>query len=165
MSATLRNGIASPGGVAQKWPTKADEIYEGLSAGKVKEKVNALIRDEEKTRLRAGAIDEIQKFLALHPEVDNDEQNHNPNGEYFRVEMKLRGLDPTTVTVQDLRDTYRNLRAAGIPLRLKEDVVRKQREEKDRKDADAIKKREQFDENDAYSIPMEELRQRAGGMF
>lgn len=103
-------------------PTKADEIYDGLSAGKIKEEVESLIQDEEKTRLRAGVIDEIQKFLAFHPEFDNDEQNHNPNGEYFRTEMKLRGLDPTTATVQDLRDSYKNLKAAGIPLRLKQDV-------------------------------------------
>jgi len=146
-------------------PTKADEIYDGLSAGKVKEEVNALIQDEEKTRARAGALDEIQKFLAMHPEIDNDESNHNPNGEYFRTEMKLRGLDPTTTTVQDLRDTYRNLRAAGIPLRLKEDVVRKQREENNRKHADDIKAREHFDESEAYAMPMNELVRRAGGIF
>jgi len=101
----------------------------------------------------------------MHPEFDNDESNHNPNGEHSRTEMKLRGLDPTTLTVQDLRDTYRNLSAAGIPLRLKEDVVRKQREEKNRKEVDGIKAREHFDESEAYAMPMNELARRAGGIF
>ena len=31
-------------------PTKADQIFDGLSAGKVKEEVQALIRDEETAR-------------------------------------------------------------------------------------------------------------------
>jgi len=146
-------------------PSKADEIFDGLSAGKLKDEVKALIQDEEKTRLRAGAIDEIQKFLALHPEFDDDEKDHNPNAEYFKTEMKLRGLDPTTLTVQDLRDTYRNLRAAGISLRLKQDVVNKQRTEKNRKEADDIKAREHFSEEEAYSLPMNELVRRAGGIF
>jgi len=65
-------------------PTKAHEIFDGLSAGKVKDEVQALIRDEEKTRRRAGVIDEIQKFLALHPEFDDDDSNHNPNPEYVK---------------------------------------------------------------------------------
>jgi len=54
--------------------------------------------------------------------------------------MKLRGIDPTTVTVQDLRDTYRNLKAAGLPLRLKEDVVRKQRQQKNQEAAKEIER-------------------------
>jgi hypothetical protein len=111
-------------------PTKADEIFDGLSAGKVKEEVTALIQNEEKARRRAGVLDEIGKFLALHPEFDDDEKDHNPNAEYFKTDMKLHGVDPTTVTVQDLRDSYHRLKAAGIPLRLKQDVLRKQREEK-----------------------------------
>jgi len=146
-------------------PSKADEIFDGLSAGKLKDEVKALIQDEEKTRLRAGAIDEIQKFLVLHPEFDDDEKDHNPNAEYFKTDMKLHGVDPTTVTVQDLRDSYNRLTAAGIPLRLKEDVLRKQREEKNRKAADDIKKREHFDESEAYAMPMNELVRRAGGIF
>ena len=128
----------------------------------MKQEVKALIQDEEKTRAWAGALDEIQKFLAMHPEIDNDESNHNPNGEYFRTEMKLRGLDPTTTTVQDLRDTYRNLKAAGIPLRLKEDVVRKQRAQKNQEAAKEIEAREAFNEEDAYAMPMDKLRMRGG---
>ena len=145
-------------------PTKADQIFDGLSAGKVKEEVQALIRDEETARRRAGVIDEIQKFLALHPEYDDD-SNHNPNAEYFKTDMKLHGVDPSTATLQDFRDSYNRLREAGIPLRLKEDVLRKQREEKNRKEADDITARDQFSEEEAYSLPMNELVRRAGGMF
>ena len=131
----------------------------------MKDEVKALIQDEEKTRLRAGVIDEIQKFLALHPEYDDDDSNHNPNAEYFKTDMKLHGVDPTTATLQDFRDSYNRLRDAGIPLRLKENVVRKQREEKNRKEADDITARDQFSEEEAYSLPMNELVRRAGGMF
>jgi hypothetical protein len=144
-------------------PTKADEIFNGLSAGKVKEEVSSLIRDEEKAKAKAALPDEIDKFLALHPEFDNDEKDHNPNGAIVNIEMKLRGIDPTTATAQDFRDSYNRLKAAGVPLRLKQDVVRKQREEKNRKDADDIKAREHFDESEAYSMDMDELRRRAGG--
>ena|SRR5215471_4976768 len=139
-------------------------VYDGLSAGKVKEEVKALIQDEEKTRARAGALDEIQKSWPCTRKLTTTRATIIPM-EYFRTEMKLRGLDPTTTTVQDLRDTYRNLRAAGIPLRLKQDVVRQQREEKNGKEADDIKAREHFDESEAYAMPMNELVRRAGGIF
>ena len=148
-------------------PKTLREKFDRYSAEEMRELTDLVHEDEERTRAKAALPNEIEKFLALHPEFDNDENpaSPNPNGALINVELKLRGLDPATATAHDFRDSYHRLKAAGIPLRLKEAVVKKQREEKIRKEADDIKKHEQVSEDDLYAMPMDKLRQRAGGGF
>jgi len=145
----------------------ADAVANNLSPEKYRELPRVAVVEEERRRARAAVYDEADKFLALNPEIDNSEDpaNPNPNGAIFKLEMQLRGIDPTTATCQDFQDSHRNLKAAGIPLRLKQDVVRKQRDEKNRKDAEDIKAREHFNEEEAYAMSKDELRRRAGEIF
>ena len=142
-------------------PTKADKIYEGLSAGKVKEEVRAMIRDEEKKRLQDAHPNEYQKFLVLCPDFDNDPDPQNNSCGAIIADLRLREIDPTTSNATDLRLSWQRVKAA-MPemLRINQEYVKKQ----NAASAKEILERETFNEDEAYNLDMDTLLQRAGGV-
>lgn len=144
---------------------QADELWDNLSPEKVREVVEQKLGDDARKRAQAEVFNEIEKFLALHPEVDNKEAADNPNGGIMRVALTTMGLDPTTATVKDLREAYSRVKPL---MRLKPHVVRGQQRQAIEDAARAIEAETQettFDVNWAEAADMGALRERANAQL
>jgi hypothetical protein len=143
-------------------PNWADEVLENLSLEKIRELETRARQSEEQKRRRDAHPNEYEKFLELCPDFDNDPDPQNNNFGAIIADFRLRQLDPTTSNAQDLRESWQRVKAA-MPdvLRIKQEYVKKQ----NAASAKEILEREAFNEEDAYTMPMDKLRQRARGIF
>jgi len=78
------------------------------------------------------------------------------------VGLRALGIDPTTATAEDFDLVFSRVRNS---LSLKKDVLEKQAKAKVAEEIEAERKATEFDEEAAWSMPMDKLRQRAGGIF
>ena len=141
-------------------PTKADQIYDGLSAGKLKEEIQARIDDEKRFMAQKAQPNEMEQFFILRDDFDNTVSPDNHNGVLNVADLKLRGKDVTTANKFDFRESWQRVKAAfPDQVRLKQEYVKKQ----NAASAKEILEREAFNEDDAYAMPMDKLKKRGGG--
>ena len=145
-------------------PTTADRIFDELSADKMKEVCDRVWQDENRKRAQEAQPQEIEKFLQLCPDFDNTDSSENANGQLMVVDLRLRGLDHSTATAEDLRESWDRVKVAGLPVKLNKRFVREEQEREVAEGVKEIKERESFDEGEAYSMPLDRLRMRASGI-
>lgn len=142
-------------------PTDEEAAFEALPAEKVREHIERAMQSEkEKTELFMSSID-LQTFFELHPEYKDCQENSSPMVSFLRA----KGIPRPTLS--DLEDAYNNLRAAGL-LQLNRAAIQKQQKAEIQQRARGIEDQRTLpDEDELYSMPLEEIRRRAtpGGWY
>jgi len=139
-------------------PNWADEVAENLSPEKYRELATVAVRDQQQAAAQADLGRQIEKFFQLHPEYSDCDHNSAA----MNVGLRALGIDPTSATAEDFDNVFG--RVKGF-LSLKKDVLEKQAKAKVAEEIEAERKAATFDEEEAWSMPMDKLRQRAGGIF
>jgi len=139
-------------------PNWADEVAENLSPEKYRVLAAVAVRDQQKAVAQADLGKQIEKFFQLRPEYSDCEHNSAA----MNVGLRALGIDPTTATAEDFDLVFSRVRNS---LSLKPDVLQKQAKAKVAEEIEAERKAAAFDEEAAWSMPMDKLRQRAGGIF
>ena len=138
-------------------PNWADEVAENLSPEKYRELATVAVRDQQQAAAQADLGRQIEKFFQLHPEYSDCDHNSAA----MNVGLRALGIDPTTATAEDFDLVFSRVRNS---LSLKKDVLEKQAKAKVAEEIEAERKAAAFDEEEAWSMPMDKLRQRAGGI-
>lgn len=141
----------------------ADELLDKLTPEQIRElDTRARLSDEQKTLQQQMGVD-LQVFLDEHPEyLDCPE---NSGAMKFYLEGRGVNTQSGTVSYYEIEQAYRDLRAGGF-LTLKQDVVRQQEAQRVRERGAAIKAQSTpFNEDAAYEMSLDELRQRASGVL
>ncbi len=116
-------------------------------------------RDAQETAARAESNDVIDVWLTMHPEF----YNHAANSKLLEHDMALRGVQPP-YTIEALERSYNSLCDAGL-LELDEGALCEQHQSRITAAAEAIASTPELSEEEMYQLPMETLRQRAGGVL
>jgi hypothetical protein len=146
-----------------------EELMRRATPSKEEIELEAMNRDEWEPLLRGRAMQEWADqnkqqredaghiFVRAHPEMRDNQANANK----IRKAIEVAGRQYDT-NVADLEKVYQKLVAQG-EIELNEKVIAKQM--RDRQIAEATKhlRTVNFNEAEAYELPMDELRRRAGG--
>jgi hypothetical protein len=139
----------------------ADELLDRLTPEQIRElDTRSRLSDEQKVLQQQTGVD-LQVFFAEHPEYDDCPENAGA----MKFYLEGRGINTQSglVNYHQIEQAYRELCEGGF-LKLKKDVLRQQEAQTVRNRGAAIKaQRTPFDEDAAYEMSMDELRQRASG--
>lgn len=142
--------ILTPGsGLTQKQTAEGVRKYIVSELAAINERENLVTSESE-----------IDAFKARHPEYEDDGDKGVWNGQVMRANLRARGI--VNPRYEDLRESFAQLKADN-QLHLKPGVVRQQ--EQARVEARVSKQSPDFDEAEAYSIPLEELEMRARNTY
>jgi len=122
--------------------------------------IRQLERTEQVRMAQAQRDIDISAFLQAH----EDHQDCDHNTAAMRICLgTTSNVDNATFGYYELEDAFNRLKAGGF-LKLKANALQKQAEQAVTDRVEEIKREQHFDESEAYSIPMDQLRQRAGGV-
>ena len=136
----------------------ADAVANNCSPAEYRKLARAAVKDQEREAAQADLGRQIERFFQLRPEYSDCEHNSAA----MNVGLRALGIDPTTATAEDFDLVFSRVRNS---LSLKKDVLEKQAKAKVAEEIEAERKAATFDEEEAWSMPMDKLRQRAGGIF
>src|SRR5499427_10448691 len=136
----------------------ADAVANNCSPEKYRELARAAVKDQERVAAQAELGKQIERFFQLRPEYSDCDHNSAA----MNVGLRALGIDPTSATAEDFDLVFSRVRNS---LSLKKDVLEKQAQAKVAEEIEAERKATEFDEEAAWSMPMDKLRQRAGGIF
>jgi hypothetical protein len=119
----------------QSKPSIADEIIDKIPTKDLPEFFNGLARRTAETQGKIDVHGELLKFLRKNPEFENNSQN----AAILHGHIKGRGLDPKVITAEQLQESYDALRETETGLEKEQD-------------------------EDPYSIPLNELVRKSGGI-
>ena len=139
-------------------PNWEDEVADNLSPEKYRELATVAVRDQQRAAAQAELGKQIEKFFQMHPEYSDCDHNSAA----MNVGLRALGIDPTTATAEDSDLVFGRVRDS---LSLKKDVLEKQAKAQVSEEIEAERRAASFNEEEAWSMPMDKLRQRAGGIF
>lgn len=147
----------------QNAPSKEQLAVESMPLDELRKGIEQLAKSDQQkvAQLQAGV--DLAAFLQAHPEYDDADDN--ANGSMMKFYLEGQGVDTRNgvINYYQLEDAFNGLKAAGF-LKLKAGVVKQQREQAVTERVEEIKREQHFDHEEAYSLPMEELRMRAAGI-
>lgn len=137
--------------------TQQESELDNLTAEQVKLVAQAMISATADHGRQTSIDDDASVFLTMHPEY----VNNSANGGKMKAALIAKGR-LQYATVHDLNEVYSELREAGT-LELNQKVL----DEQNRQDVLARAKElsQPFDEQEAYNLPMHELKRRANGNY
>jgi hypothetical protein len=141
--------------------TPEEEALENMSADEIRPILENYARGEAAIIKRTETQADIAMFLAGHPELPDTDHN----AWEIRQALELLGVDASTATLDEFEEIYARLRQTDR-LQLNKKIVAEQAAAANKSKHAAYLQRQQsqaFNEEDAYSMSMEELRRKAGG--
>jgi tRNA A58 N-methylase Trm61 len=133
--------------------TDLDAEFENLSAEQIKKLVERAARSDKQNADSARSQEAGNVFVELHPEFVDTQKN----AKQVRAHCTAMGI--AYPTLDDLERAYEALKSVGlVDLNQKELIAQQQRATKEA--ANGVREN-QFDEADAYTLPLEEVRRRA----
>lgn len=149
--------------------SEREELMRRNVPSKEELELEAMSRDEWEPLLRGKAMQEYADqfkqqrvdaghiFVKAHPEM----RDNQANADKIKKAIEVAGRQYDT-TVADLEQAYQKLVAQG-EIELNEKVIAKQMRDRQLAEAKKHLQTVNFDESEAYQLPMDELYRRAGG--
>jgi len=136
-------------------PTADDAAFENASAEQIKDLFNKAARSEQEKLDSIRSQQDGNTFCELFPEY----MDTGKNARHLRAHCTALGI--AYPTLADLETAYYALRSVNL-LEINQQELARQEAKGTKERADEIR-RTAFDEAEAYTMPLEEVRRRAGG--
>ena len=145
-------------------PSAEEKAVEAMPFEKFEAGIKRLAVDEQNREAQIQTRIDLPAFLQAHPEYEDDGQAGKTNGEAMKLGLKMIGVkDPTTANFYQLEEVFNRLKESG-ELTLKVSVLQQQAQQAVADRVQEIEQEREFNEDDAYSMSLDQLRQRAGGI-
>src|SRR5260370_35440359 len=137
-------------------PSKEQEEFEKLAPEQIRVLIEGLMGVAAESEGLAGSAVELDVFLSRHPEY----RNTGTNGNQMAAYLKTHNMHPP-YRCEDLENAFAELSSAGTLELNQKAIAMKQRAEIEGR----LSQRKEFDENEAYTLPLQEIERRARGTY
>lgn len=144
-------------------PSAEAKALGGLSLEQLRKGYDELARSESQKLAQEQGLIDCDAFLQAYPEYLDCNENSGAM-KFFLEGMGVDTRPGAAFTFEQLEESFLHLKAGGF-LKLNASAVKKQQQQAVTNRVEEVKRKQHFDEDEAYAMPMNELVRRAGGIF